>query len=508
MPRVSPSLLFHFLAAVETFSCLWLTQPIGVAQTLSASRLSVPTPRYCEDRILIRPKPGISLAALANFHATQKCEVVQTFDGIGNLQVVRLPKGETVPGFIQKYEQSGLVEYAEPDYIVQTAVTTPNDPKYLDGTLWGLNNTGQSSGTVNADIDAPEGWDVLNSASNIVVAVLDTGVRYTHEDLAANMWVNPNDGGHGFNVLTGTNDPNDDHGHGTQVSGILGGVGNNGKGTVGVAWRVQIMACKFLNSFGNGTNSDAIACIDYARTNGAKIINASWGDYEYSMSLSNAIYSAQTAGIIFVAAAGNNSTDVDTVPYYPASYDLDNIVSVAFSTRDDVLGTISNYGATNVDLAAPGHEIYSTSNQSDSSYRGPLFQSGTSLAAPYVTGTLALMLAKYPTETHQQIISRLLNATDPVPALVGKCVTGGRLNLQKAIGPPVRLTANPPLNNGPFQLHLSGDPNRTYVIQVSTNLTNWLTVYTNTTSANGTFDFTDAQSTNSMQRSYRAVSSP
>jgi len=517
MSRVSSGRLFRFFlnqrrvrswAAIIAFFCLWLTQPAGGAQSLVAAQLPLPAPRYCKDRILIKPKPETSLAALANFHATHKSTVVRTFTGIGNLQIVRLPMGESVPGFIQKCEQSGLVEYAEPDYIVRAAVTTPNDPKYLDGTLWGLNNTGQNSGTVDADIDAPEAWDVMTSASNVVVAVLDTGVRYTHEDLAANMWVNPNDGGHGFNALNGTNDPSDDNGHGTQVSGILGGVGNNGIGVAGVAWRVQIMACKFLDRSGYGTNSDAIACIDYARTHGAQIINASWGDYEYSMSLSNAVYSARNAGIIFVAAAGNNSTDIDTDPYYPASYDLDNVISVAFSTRDDVLGTISNYGATNVDLAAPGHEIYSTSFQSDSAYRGPLFQSGTSLAAPYVTGTLALMLAKYPTETHQQIIARLLDATDAVPALAGRCVTGGRLNFQRAIGPPVRLTANPPSGSAPFQLHLSGDPSRTYVIQVTTDLTSWSPVFTNTTSTNGTFDFTDGQSTNSMQRFYRAVSSP
>src|SRR5207247_980523 len=163
-----------------------------------------------------------------------KAQVTRTFEEIGNLQIVRLPKGETVPGFIRKYEHSGLVEYAEPDYIVHVAATTPNDPLYLNGTLWGLNNTGQNGGAVDADIDAPEGWDVLTSASNIVVAVIDTGVRYTHEDLAANIWVNPNDGGAGWNALTGTNKPLDDGSsfsisHGTLVAGVLGAVGNNGK---------------------------------------------------------------------------------------------------------------------------------------------------------------------------------------------------------------------------------------------------------------------------------------
>ncbi|MBI3852218.1 MAG: S8 family serine peptidase [Verrucomicrobia bacterium] len=466
---------------------------------------------------MIKPKAGISLGTLASFHALQKGEATRTFAGIGNIQVVRLPKGETVPNFIRKYEQSGLVEYAEPDYIVHLAAAAPNDPKYLDGTLWGLNNTGQFSGTVDADIDAPEGWEVLHSASNIVVAVIDTGVRYTHEDLAANMWVNPNDGSHGLCVVTNANtgmldpkDPNDDYGHGTLVAGILGGVGNNGKGVTGVAWRVQIMACKFIDNLGNGTYSDAIACIDYARTNGAKIINASWGDYGFSMSLSNAIYSARNADIIFVAAAGNNATDVDISPYYPAGYDIDNIVSVAASTRYDSMAGFSNYGVTNVDLAAPGENICSTYFNSDSDYldQFSVLAKGTSFAAPYVSGTFALMLVKYPTETPQQIISRLLAATDPLPAFTGKCVTGGRLNFQKAIGPPIRLTAVPTVSNGPFQLHLSGDPNRTYVIQVTTNFLSWTPVFTNITSTNGAFDFSDDQSTNSSSRIYRAVSAP
>src|SRR5262249_59868845 len=177
-----------------------------------------------------------------------------------------------------------------------------------------------------------------------------TGVRYTHEDLATNMWVNPQDGGHGWNALNNTNDPKDDNGHGTLMSGILGGAGNNGKGVVGVAWRVQIMACKCLDASGNGGDSDIIACIDYARTNGARVITASFDSPTYSQALSNAIVSAPDAGMIFFASCGNNAANIDVNPRYPACYDIDNIVSVAYSTRNDTLGTFSNYGATNVDL--------------------------------------------------------------------------------------------------------------------------------------------------------------
>lgn len=482
---------------------LWFPLGTGWSQIAGQARTSPDPVEFREDRILVKPKPGITLATLGSFHAAQSGEVMRTFEGIGNLQIVRLPTGETVRGLIGKYAQSGLVEYAEPDYRIHLASNTPNDPMYLDGALWGLNNTGQSGGTVDADIDAPEGWEVMTSASNVVLAVLDTGVRYTHEDLAANMWVNPNDGSHGLNVLNGTNDPDDDNGHGTRVAGIIGAVGNNGKGVVGVAWRVQIMACKFMTG---GSISDAITCIDYARTNGAQIINASWGLYSESLSLSNAVYSARSAGIIFVAAAGNEERDNDALPrYYPASYDLDNIVSVAATTHTDELVSYSNFGATNVDLAAPGINIYSTDFVSDDAY---FTDEGTSMAAPYVTGACALMLAKYPNKTHQQIISRVLAATDPLPALAGKCLTGGRLDLKKTLGPPLLLTPIPPTGGSPFRLQLSGDPNRTYVIQVTTNLMSWSPIFTNLTGASGTFEFTDNQSTNAPQRFYRAVSSP
>ena len=167
------------------------------------------------------PKPGAPRATLTNFHSAQRAEVVSTFAAIGGLQVLQLPEGASVEDFIAQYRQSGLVEYAEPDYLRQLAAT-PNDPAYMNGTLWALDNYGQGGGTAGADIDAPEAWDVLTSASNIVVAVLDTGIRYTHEDLAANMWVNPSDGGHGLNAITGMNNVMDYNGHGTLVAGVLG----------------------------------------------------------------------------------------------------------------------------------------------------------------------------------------------------------------------------------------------------------------------------------------------
>jgi subtilisin family serine protease len=343
------------------------------------------------------------------------------------------------------------------------------------------------------------------------MAVLDTGVRYTHEDLASNMWVNPVDQSHGLNALTGTTDPSDDSGdgHGTMVAGVLGAVGNNGKGVVGVAWHTQIMACKCFNSLGFGIVSDAVTCLDYARTNGAKLINASWGFGANSLALSNAIYSLRTDGIIVVAACGNvtnpPANNIDVTPSYPASYALDNVVSVAYTTGADTLDPHSNYGPTNVDLAAPGENIWSTFVATDSYY---YYNSGTSFAAPYVTGALALMMTHYPTDTYQQLISRLLRETDPLPSLAGKCVSGGRLNLRNALNPPIRLAILSPQGKVPLNLRVSWETNRTVVVQGGADLTNWTSLATNSTGAAGSFLFSDSSVGTPPKRFYRAVSLP
>jgi subtilisin family serine protease len=490
------------------FACCAALLFIRLATTTSAQS---PPAVYRDDQILIQPKAGIGQAALNVFHQARKSEVVRTFEGIGRLQVVRVPKGETVQSLIGQYQKSGLVEFAEPDYTIYAA-TAPNDPKYTNGTLWGLNNYGQNSGTPGADIHATNAWDVLTSASNIVVAVMDSGINYTHEDLAANMWVSPLDGSHGWNAVATNNLPLDDGGHGSLVAGVLGAVGNNGKGVVGVAWQVQMMACKCLTSAGTGSDSDLIACIDYARTNGARIINASLDSTGYSQALSNAIVAVRNAGIIFVASAGNGNpgVNIDASPTYPACYQIDNIITVAYTTRNDALGFLSNYGATNVDLAAPGDEVYSTSSGATNAYYPPfnfIKIAGTSFSAPCVSGACALLLAQYPADTYRDTIARLLGSTDPLSSLAGKCRTGGRLNLCRALR-TIRVAPIPTGSGAPFELRVAGGLSRTCVVQVSTDLASWSPVFTNTTSADGTFVFTDSQSTDLMTQFYRAVADP
>lgn len=411
-------------------------------RVVSESDLTLPGGNaYASDKILVKPLAGAQLSTLS---LSLAAEVLSVFPTVGNLHVIKVPRPMTASALIAKYKQSGLVEYAEPDYYLH-ALATPNDLYYQQGKLWGLHNYGQYGGKTNADIDATDAWNVQNDASSVIVAVIDTGVRYTHEDLAANMWVNPADGSHGTNVVANNTNPDDDYGHGTHVAGTIGAVGNNNVGVVGVAWKTQIMACKFLDSTGNGTIAGAIACMDYARSHGAKIVNASWGTTNFtSQSLHDAIATLRDAGIMFVAAAGNSSANNDVAPLYPASYrDLDNIIAVAATDISDSLASFSDYGPTNVDLAAPGNWIFSCWNGSNSDY---LFQDGTSMAAAMVSGAVAVMEAHFPNENYQQIKQQIMANVDPQPTLQGQCVSGGRLNLYKALTggapPPPQLTAN------------------------------------------------------------------
>ena len=338
------------------------------------------------------------------------------------------------------------VAYVEPDYVI-TGAAVPNDPSFSQ--LWGLSNTGQSGGLRDADIDAPEAWDVTTGSRNVVVAVIDTGVDYGHSDLAANAWRNPgevagdrldNDGNgfvddvYGWDFANNDADPMDDQGHGTHVAGTIGAVGNNGTGVAGVSWQVSIMGLKFLGADGSGSTSGAVAAINYAtrmrRDFGINVVatNNSWGGGGFSSSLRDAIAAGGQAGILFVAAAGNESQNIDSTPSYPASYTSDAVISVAATDRSNNLASFSNYGVTGVDVAAPGVSIYSTvPGNSYATY------SGTSMATPHVTGTVALMAAANPQATAAQIRTAILSTAVPVASLAGKVATGGLLNAAAAV---------------------------------------------------------------------------
>ena len=430
-----------FGARLGALCLLALAPPAGLAQEPVIVR-PPDGPAYREGRVLIIPKTGRG-AALGRFHGQLGARLRKAFPRLANIHVVELPRGLSARDAVARYRQSGHAAVVELDYWIG-ASTSPNDPRFTNGDQWHLNNFGQAGGLADADIDAPEAWSIRNSASNIVVAVVDSGIRSSHQDLTNTLWINPGeiagngvdddangfvDDVHGMNAVgAGSGNPNDDFGHGTHVAGVIGATGNNGLGVSGVAWGVKIMSCKFLDRFGDGTLSDLDECLDYAVAKGAKVVNCSFESSVASVTLSNAFLELRNAGILVVAAAGNNGTDNDVSPRFPASFPMDNIIAVTATTRTD--DQAYNYGATSVHLGAPGVSILSTRNQSDSHYTS---DSGTSYAAPCVAGAAALLLAEFPGLTYRQIIDRLLATVDPLPSLAARCTTGGRLNLANAL---------------------------------------------------------------------------
>jgi subtilisin family serine protease len=353
--------------------------------------------------------------------------------------VTEAAHAERLQARIKALRSSGLFEVVEPDWVMRV-LATPSDAAFADGRLWGLRNTGQSGGLSGADVGAPSAWDITTGSAGVTVGVIDTGIRYTHQDLAGNMWVNPGevagngvdddsngfvDDVYGINAIASSGNPMDDNGHGSHCAGTIGAVANGSGPHVGVAWNVRLMALKFLDSDGSGYSSDAITCIDYAIDKGVDILSNSWGGGGYSSVMAAAVQRAQAAGILFVAAAGNEANNNDTSGSYPANYTYDNVISVAALDRSDQLASFSNYGATTVDLGAPGVTIYSCTAASDTSYS---FYSGTSMATPHVAGVAALVVAQYPSISMAELRQRLLSTTVPVAALSGRCVTGGRVN--------------------------------------------------------------------------------
>jgi subtilisin family serine protease len=407
-------------------------------------------------RILVKYKNGRGTASERAALTAKYRLTPEKYIPLTNLYVYRMGATKERGKTLRALKREANIQYAEPDYILRIN-SAPNDSAF--NSLWGLNNSGQTGGTADADIDAAEAWDYGTGSSNVVVAVIDTGVDYNHPDLAANMWTNPgetpgdgidNDGNgytddvYGINSITGSGDPWDDHSHGTHCSGTIGGVGNNGIGVAGVCWNVKIMALKFLSSGGSGSSSDAITCIQYAIDKGAHIMSNSWGGGGYSQALYDAIEAAKNAGILFVAAAGNSGVNTDSSPHYPSSYTNANVLSVAATDHNDQLASFSNYGAVSVDVAAPGVAVYSTvPNNSYASY------SGTSMATPHVAGLAALIKSTNPALDWSGLKAQILDTADPLAVLDGKVLTGGRINAYNAVtnNPPPVVTITSPQNN-------------------------------------------------------------
>ncbi|MEX0322618.1 MAG: S8 family serine peptidase [Puniceicoccaceae bacterium] len=346
---------------------------------------------------------------------------------------------------VESLKKSGQFQHVEIDSPIRIQQVPPTDSYFASGELWGLENTGQSGGAAGVDVNAVSGWAINTGSSSTVVAVIDTGIRYTHQDLVGNMWSNSGevaangidddsngyiDDIYGINAITGTGNPLDDHGHGSHVAGTIGATANDSGGHVGVAHDVQLMALKALDSAGYGTTSGAVLCIDYAISKGASVINASWGDTTFSQALKDSISAANSAGILFVAAAGNSGMSNDFIPFYPASYDVANVVSVAAVDRTGARASFSNYGSVSVDLGAPGVDILSTTSNTNSSYG---YKDGTSMASPHVAGVAALLISEHPSAGIHELTTRLIQTTTPLAGLSGYTLSGGIVNAAAAL---------------------------------------------------------------------------
>ncbi|MEQ8970434.1 MAG: S8 family serine peptidase [Coleofasciculus sp. C1-SOL-03] len=414
---------------------------------------------YASGELIVKFKPETEPTEIEALQASLGASVIDSTKTLGS-QLWQIT-GVSIQEAIDLLSSNSQIDYVEPNYTISLNSTIPNDSDFDE--LWGLNNTGQTGGTPDADIDAPEAWDI-STGNNIVVGVIDSGVDYTHPDLNDNMWTNPeetpgdgidNDGNgyvddyYGWDFFNNDNNPYDDNGHGTHVAGTIAAEANNSIGVSGVSWSSQIMALKIFDANGGGSNLQALAfnaskAIEYATTMGAHLTNNSWGFGDFnSQTLRNAIAAAGQAGKLFVAAAGNDGKNNDVITDYPSNYNLDNIISVAATDHNDQLANFSNYGATSVDLAAPGVGILSTVPGG-----GYGTKNGTSMAAPHVSGVASLILAQNPNLTALEVKEQILQSVDPIQDLQGKTVTGGRLNAHKALTngttPPVTPPVTPP----------------------------------------------------------------
>ena len=407
---------------------------------------------YRDGELIVRYKTGIRSASSVRLQAALETRKMRGMPFL-NAEQVKLPAGLSVRDAITLYMQDPDVEYAEPNYLRSVRSTFPNDP--LFSAQWALSNRLVPG----ADIHMPQAWDIISGNTGLVIAVIDTGIDYTHPDLTGNIWSNPGDPNctsgsdndhngyvadcRGWNFVGGNNNPMDDDGHGTHVSGIIGAVGNNALGIAGVIWNVKLMPLKILDATGEGTVADEAAAIEYAIAKGAKVINASFAGDTFSNTEQSAIAAANASGVLFVTAAGNSETggsNNDVTPVYPGNYDLPNIISVAATDEQDMLASFSNYGKNTVQVAAPGVDIVSTVPPAlakpfcgASPAAGYEYCDGTSMSTPHVAGLAGLLESYYPNFSYRQARATIMRYVDLLPTLQGRTASGGRVNAYKAL---------------------------------------------------------------------------
>lgn len=427
--------------------------------------------QYAPDTVYVRFKPGTTLEQKAQAHAAiGNVQISWESCLVNDLYQITL-SGLNVPAAVNAYLDNPAVLYAEPSYL-SSRDDTPNDPSFVD--QWAL-KTGP--GGIRAEL----AWDEATNANNIIVAVVDSGVDHTHTDIAANMWLNPGeivgngidddgngwiDDARGWNFSANNNNTRPScSDHGTHVAGTIGAVSDNITAVAGICWRAKIMAlrCEYTPDPTCRSLLNTALAVEYAAANGARVVNCSYGGTSYQQSDFDIFAAAQAANMTAVCAAGNGGSDGigdnnDLGPQYPGNYNLNNIISVAAIDESGALASFSNFGATTVDLGAPGTNILSLGLSQSTNLKN-----GTSMASPHVAGAAALVLSQYPTLTIAQLRARLLNSTTPQPGLANATTSGGSLNLHRALGlwcDPSGSTVFPALGSRAF-------PYRNFVNAVS-----------------------------------------
>jgi subtilisin family serine protease len=475
------ALAFSFLIGLTLFIVTALPPTSRATQDANLSDVKQKQPRpefvpgealvrYRSERIADRQPPTATLSTKGR----QVGVKLERFDGsniVPGLRIARVAAADTMAA-IEALKQQPDVLYAEPNFLLHLDVT-PNDPRFTSGELYGLSKIG-----------APTAWNTTMGSSSVVVAVIDEGIDKLHPDLQANIWTNPaevpgngiDDDGNGFiddvngYDFAGNTGTIPAENHATHVAGTIGAVGNNNTGVVGVNWQVKLMSLRFIDG-SSGSTADAIRACNYSRqmrdlwvsTNGAKganvrVLNNSYGGGGFSQSFLDAINTLNQSGILFVAAAGNApdspEPNNDLVPHYPSDYDAPNVISVAATDSNDALASFSHFGATSVDLGAPGVSILSTTANNTYS-----FFSGTSMATPHVAGAAALLLAQNPNLTVQRLKSLLIFNGDSVSSLAGKTLTGRRLNVANSFQALAENDVTPPGTVSNF--HVNSQTGRT-----------------------------------------------
>ena len=456
----TPRLLLKGALVLVAFAIIAPGTPAGTqGRSDQAPAIGNADAQFIPNELLVQFRGGMREEDRANGRAAvggryEETVVIEEMrqDGLGDLELVALPPGMTVAAAIARLRSHFAVEFAEPNWVYYHQATS-NDTYYTNGSLWGMYGDATSPANQYGS-QAGEAWAAGKTGSaSVYVGIIDEGYMYAHEDLAANAGVNPgeiagngedDDGnGHIDDVYGWDFDGNDNtvfdgaqDDHGTHVAGTIGAVGGNGIGVAGVCWNVKLLNAKFLGRRG-GTTANAVKAVDYFTDlktgHGLNIVatNNSWGGGGYSSALEAAIERANTAGILFIAAAGNSGVNIDPGAFYPASYSNDNVIAVASITSTGALSSFSNFGEESVDIGAPGSGIWSTIPKSSKGKTASSYSSysGTSMATPHVTGAAALYAASHPGASAATIKNAILSSVVPTPSLAGKCVSGGRLNV-------------------------------------------------------------------------------